>query len=130
MGGLTLDTGALIALERTRKRIREIVAAAQAGKDRITVPTVAIAEWWRGPDKRRQLIRAMFDVEPLDEELANSAGEALASLRKGGHIDAGVTIDAIVMASAARRGDVVFTSDLDDLARFNRFFPNVRIFTF
>ena len=130
MGGLTLDTGALIALERTRKRIREIVAAAQAGKDRITVPTVAIAEWWRGPDKRRQLIRAMFDVEPLDEELANSAGEALASLHKGGHVDAGVTIDAIVMASAARRGDVVFTSDLDDLARFNRFFPNVRIFTF
>jgi hypothetical protein len=28
MGGLTLDTGALIALERARKRIREIVARA------------------------------------------------------------------------------------------------------
>jgi predicted nucleic acid-binding protein len=83
MGGLTLDTGALIALERTRKRIREIVAAAQAGKDPITVPAVAVTEWWRGPDKRRLLIRAMFDVEPLDEELARSAGEALASLRRG-----------------------------------------------
>jgi hypothetical protein len=35
MGGLTLDTGALIALERTRKRIRKIVAAAQVGNDRI-----------------------------------------------------------------------------------------------
>jgi predicted nucleic acid-binding protein len=129
MGGLTLDTGALIALERTRKRIREIVAAAQAGKDPITVPAVAVTEWWRGPDKRRLLIRAMFDVEPLDEDLARSAGEALASLRRGADIDAGVTIDAIVMASAARRGDVIFTSDVDDLERFSRFFPNVRIFS-
>ena len=129
MGGLTLDTGALIALERTRKRIREIVAAAQAGKDPITVPAVAVTEWWRGPDKRRLLIRAMFDVEPLDEDLARSAGEALASLRRGADIDAGVTIDAIVMASAARRGDVIFTSDVDDLERFSRYFPNVRIFS-
>lgn len=129
MGGLTLDTGALIALERTRKRIREIVAAAQAGKDQITVPAVAVTEWWRGPDKRRLLIRAMFDVEPLDEDLARSAGEALASLRRGADIDAGVTIDAIVMASAARRGDVIFTSDVDDLERFSRYFPNVRIFS-
>ena len=115
MGGLTLDTGALIALERTRKRIREIVAAAQVGKDRIAVPAAVVAEWWRGPDKRRQLIRAMFDVEPLDEDLAKIAGEALASLRRAGDIDASVTIDPIVIASAARRGDVVFTSDVDDL---------------
>jgi hypothetical protein len=47
MGGLTLDTGALISLERSRKRIREIVAAAREGKDRITVPAAAIVEWWR-----------------------------------------------------------------------------------
>jgi predicted nucleic acid-binding protein len=127
MAGLTLDTGALIALERTRKRIREIVAAARAGKDPITVPAVAVAEWWRGPDKSRPLIRAMFDVEPLDEDLAKSAGQALASLRRGRDVDAGVTIDAIVMASAARRGDVVFTSDVDDLERFSRYFPSVRI---
>ena len=129
MGGLTLDTGALIGLERARKRIRETVAAAKAGNDRITVPAVTLTEWWRGPEKRRQLIRAMFDLEPLDEDLAKSAGQALASLRKGGDVDAGVTIDAIVMASAARRGDVVFTSDVDDLERFSRYFPNVRIFS-
>ena len=128
MGGLTLDTGALIALERTRKRIREVVAAALAGRDRITVPAAVMAEWWRGPDKRRPLIRAMVDVEALDEGLAKSAGEALASLRKAGAVDAGVTIDAIVMASAARRGDSVFTSDVEDLQRFGRYFPNVRLF--
>jgi predicted nucleic acid-binding protein len=75
------------------------------------------------------LIRAMFDVEPLDEDLAKIAGEALASLRRGGDVDASVTIDAIVIASTARRGDVVFTSDVDDLGRFSRFFPNVRVFS-
>ena len=59
---------------------------------------------------------------------SKSAGEALASLRKAGAVDAGVTIDAIVMASAARRGDSVFTSDVEDLQRFGRYFPNVRLF--
>ena len=129
MGGLTLDTGALIALERARKRIREVLAVAQAGKDPITVPVAAVAEWWRGPDKRRLLIREMFAVEPLDETLAKTAGEAIASLRRGTDVDARLTIDAIVMASAARRGDVVYTSDVDDLGRFGGFFPNVRIFS-
>jgi predicted nucleic acid-binding protein len=128
MGGLTLDTGALIALERARERIREIVAAAQAGEDRITVPTLAIAEWWRGTDTRRRLIRGMFDVEPLDESLAKVAGQALGSPRKGhASVDARLTIDAIVMASAARPGDLVFTSDVEDLDRFRRYVPSVRI---
>jgi len=36
-------------------------------------------------------------------------------------------IDAIVMASAASRGDVVYTSDFDDLERLRSFFPSVRV---
>ena len=36
-------------------------------------------------------------------------------------------LDAIVMASAARRGDVVLTSDVYDLERLRAFFPSVRI---
>jgi hypothetical protein len=49
------------------------------------------------------------------------AGEAVARV-------AGATaIDAIVMASAAARGDTVFTSDVDDLERLRAFFPNVRV---
>jgi predicted nucleic acid-binding protein len=99
------------------------------GRDRITVPVVVIAEWWRGPEKRRLLIREMFAVKLLDEVTARSAGEAIASLRRGTDVDAKLTIDSIVMASAARRGDVVYTSDVEDLQRFERFFPNVRIFS-
>jgi predicted nuclease of predicted toxin-antitoxin system len=35
-------------------------------------------------------------------------------------------VDAIVMASAAARGDVVYTSDFDDLMRLRAHFPAVR----
>jgi len=35
-------------------------------------------------------------------------------------------IDAVVMASAAARGDVVYTSDADDLTRLHAHFRGVR----
>ena len=35
---------------------------------------------------------------------------------------------AIVMASAAQRGDAGFTSDVADLERLRRHFPEVRVF--
>jgi hypothetical protein len=37
-------------------------------------------------------------------------------------------VDTAVMASAALRGDVVFTSDLGDLGRLQTHFPSVRLF--
>jgi hypothetical protein len=36
-------------------------------------------------------------------------------------------VDAIVMASAPRRGDVVYTSDFEDLSRLQAQFPSVRL---
>ena len=49
------------------------------------------------------------------------AGEALAALAHA------TVIDAIVMASAALRGDVVYTSDVDDVRRPQTFFRGVRV---
>jgi predicted nuclease of predicted toxin-antitoxin system len=60
-------------------------------------------------------------IEPLDERLARIAGEALAAT---GNANA---VDAIVMASAAQRGDVVYTSDVGDLAVLGEHFPAVRV---
>jgi hypothetical protein len=37
------------------------------------------------------------------------------------------TIDVIVMASAALRGDIVYTSDYDDLTRLGAYFRGVRV---
>lgn len=46
--GLTLDTGALIALERRKQRVRTLVYAATEARLSITVPVVVISEWWNG----------------------------------------------------------------------------------
>jgi hypothetical protein len=58
---------------------------------------------------------------PLTEHLARSAGEAQAIVRSSS------TIDAVVMASAATRGDLVLTSDPQDLRRLQVRFPGVRV---
>ena len=53
--------------------------------------------------------------------VAKAAGEAQAAVRSS------TAIDAIVMAFAASRGDVVFTGETGDLERLRRFFPSVRV---
>ena len=120
--GLTFDTGALIAIERRDARMLKVFHAAVLRRTTITVSAVVIAEWWRG--QRGTVARDLLlsiDIEPLDETTARAAGEALAAL--GGS----KAIDAVVMASAARRGDVVYTSDMPDLARLAARFPAVRV---
>jgi predicted nucleic acid-binding protein len=121
MAGLTLDTGALIALERRRHRMRKVIDVATRDAVTITVPVVIMAEWWRGQSELRELIRRMVTIEPMHEELATAAGEALSEVKGVG------VADALVMASAARRGDVVYTSDFDDLQRLQSVFPTVRV---
>jgi hypothetical protein len=61
-------------------------------------------------------------VDPLDEALAKAAGEALSA------VPSATAVDAVVMASAARRGDIVYTSDFDDLTRLQSCFRGVRVF--
>ncbi len=86
------------------------------------VPADVVAEWWRGRSDIREHILASIVVEPLTERLARIAGECLAKVKGA------TTVDAIVMASAAARGDAVYTSDVDDLERLRAFFLPVRVF--
>jgi len=119
--GITFDTGALIALERRGQRARKVLERATEQKVRITVPAAVITEWWRSRNDVRERILAAVRVEPLSESLAKAAGEALAVIK-------GATpIDAIVMASAAQRGDVVYTTDVSDLAKLASYFRAVRV---
>ena len=99
----------------------KVWAVALAAQQPITVPSPVIIEWWRG---QRGLIARILDsvtVELPDIALCKAAGEALA---RTGDSNA---IDALVVASAARRGDIVYTSDFDDLQRLAVHFPVVRI---
>lgn len=122
MSSVTLDTGALIALERRRPRMWKVLQRARALGVVPVVPADVVAEWWRGRSDIREHILASIVVEPLTERLARIAGECLAQVKGA------TTIDAIVMASAAARGDAVYTSDVDDLERLRAFFPPVRVF--
>mgnify|MGYP000449590230 CR=1 FL=1 len=99
----------------------DIVARARGREDAIVVSQVVLAEWWRGRSDWREAILAMLVVEPLTDARAKLAGEAVA------RVAGATTIDAVVMASAASRGDTVFTSDADDLERLRAFFPGVRV---
>jgi predicted nucleic acid-binding protein len=117
--GLTLDTGALIALERRGKRMRYAIETALVHGLRVTVPVVAVLEWWRA-GARQSAILERLTVEPLTLRVAQAAGEAIAAVRA-------TPIDAAVMASAASRGDLVYTSDIEDLQRLQAVFPGVRL---
>lgn len=112
MAGLTLDSGALIAAD---KNVRSFWAFFQESIDRGVVPVIpapALAQAWRSPRQARlaQLVKACW-VEPLDESLAKSTGELCAAAKTSD------VVDAAIVASAARRGDVVLTSDPKDIRR-------------
>jgi predicted nucleic acid-binding protein len=117
----TLDTGALIGLERRDIRALALIRTALANQIPLIAPTVAIAEWWRGRSDAREAILRILTIEPLDLTLSRAAGEAMARV-------AGSTLaDTVVMASAARAGAVVLTSDFEDLERLRVHFRSVRI---
>jgi predicted nucleic acid-binding protein len=119
--GITLDTGALIAIDRRKKRGNHLLELAKLRLAVLSVPIPVVTEWWRGRSDVRERILHVVNVEPVSLAVAKAAGEALAEVRRS------TAVDAIVMAFAASRGDVVFTGDRDDLERLRAFFPSVRV---
>jgi predicted nucleic acid-binding protein len=118
---ITFDTGALIAVERNRQRMRHVLERARERGLDVHVPSICIAEWWRKRSDRHDQILAALLVVHTDDVLMQAAGEALSAVAKA------TTIDAVVMATAARTGGVVYTSDVADLERLRTFFPTVRV---
>lgn len=106
-----------IALERRRRRAEEFLLEAREDRVVPVVPADVVTERWRGRTDHREAILTLVRVEPVSERLARVAGEALAA------VPGANPIDAVVMASATARGDVVLTSDFDDLDRFPKPLP-------
>ena len=111
----------LVALERRKHSAWEIYKRVRERKAPITVPAPVVGEWWRGRTDLREAICLSVHVEPLTDAIARLAGEALAKVKRA------TAIDAFVMSSAALRGNVVYTGDVDDLERLRAFFPTVRV---
>ncbi len=117
------DTGACVGVERRKARAIRFVRLAQVGLAHIVIPLAVIPEWWRGrTDVRADLLATARVDASLDA--AKAAGMALQGIRR---VDASITIDAVVVATAALLDAVVVTSDPDDLARLARSFPGVRV---
>lgn len=118
MIGVTFDTGALIALERRDLRMALKLRVLHQTGVRITFPANAVAEWWRNGHGQSAILE-LGTLEPLTEPIVKAAGEAL------GKVPGSTVVDATVMASAAQRGDRVFTSDPTDMERLRQHFRAV-----
>ena len=121
MVAFTFDPGALISLERGRQRMLAVFKTARTDRIPVVVPSVCVAEWWRGRTDVREKILAAVVVQHTDDSLVRVVGEALAKVPKA------TCIDTMAMAVAARYGAVISTSDVGDLLRLQTAFPFVRV---
>jgi hypothetical protein len=114
MPGVTFDAGGLIALDRNDRRVVVLLARAVETNCRVTVPSSALAQAIRRPERQARLARLIrqptTDVVPLDRVDAVNVGRLLAA---SGTSD---VVDAHVVVCARRTAQRVVTSDPDDLA--------------
>ena len=113
MPGVTLDAGALIALDRNDRRVVVLLARARETGARVTIPATALAQAVRQPDRQVRLARLIrqpaTDVIALDRVDATNVGRLLAA---SGTSD---IADAHVVICARRSNQQVVTSDPGDL---------------
>lgn len=114
-GGLTLDTGALIGLERGDEQVRSLLQRAVTDEIPLAVPAGVVAQAWRGGPRQARIARLLADpdvhVVVLDDPTARAVGSLIA---RSGHQD---VVDVSVALCAAERRNVVLTSDPDDVAK-------------
>ena len=113
MTGVTLDAGALIALDRGRREVIVVLARALETGATTTVPATALAQAIRRPERQVRLARLirqpLTTVQPLDRVDATNVGRLLAASATND------IADAHVVVCARRAGQAVVTSDPDDL---------------
>jgi predicted nucleic acid-binding protein len=113
--GLTLDAGALIAVERDDRSFAALLARTREHGGRITIPASALAQAMRSPVRQVRLVRLCrhqtTDLIPLDGPDATACGMLLAATRTTD------IVDAHVVVCARRAGHTVVTSDSDDIKR-------------
>ena len=110
MSGVTYDAGALLAADRGSQRMQALHRRALESGLVPVVPAGVLAQAWRGgPQPMLSRLLAGCRVEELDEPRARSAGAACALAKTSDVVDASVAVGGAV------RGDVVITSDADDI---------------
>ena len=122
MIGVTLDAGALMALERSDRRVIALLARATATDGTVTIPAAVVAQVIRDPARQvrtSKLIRQPNTRLPaLDAAAAIQVGRLLAASRTTD------VVDAHVVLCAREAEDAIVTTDPRDLARLD---PNARL---
>ena len=121
--GVTLDTGALIALNRGERRMITLLDQALMARKAFRIPAGVVGQVWRHGRTQATLARFLkapeVEIVPLDEHLSRSCGELC------GATGTSDVIDASVVIVAKERNDVIVTSDAEDLRRLD---PTAPIF--
>jgi hypothetical protein len=115
VSGVTLDAGALIAIDRAERRIALLLAYARSQGERVTIPATALAQVLRSPVRQVRLLKLCrqrdTDLIALDGSDATAVGLILANTRTSD------IVDAHVVVCARRAQQAVLTSDPDDISR-------------
>jgi predicted nucleic acid-binding protein len=125
ISGLTLDTGALLALDHPGKAIvmqARLDEALRRGGT-VCVPVGTIAQAWRSPRQIRlaRLLKSRdVEIAVMTPNAARSVGLICA---RTGHQD---VIDVHVALCARERGHAVVTSDPGDISRIDPALPVIR----
>jgi hypothetical protein len=115
VGGITYDTGALVAAERGDRVVWALQRRALERGIRPVVPAGVLAQAWRGgPQAQLSRLLRGCRVEDLDDGAARRAGVACA---RSGTAD---VVDASVVVGAVARGDLVVTGDVGDVRHLAR----------
>jgi predicted nucleic acid-binding protein len=124
MPGITLDAGALIALDHNDRRVLVLLARAGETGARITIPATALAQAIRRPEQQARLARLIrqptTDIIPLDRVDATNVGRLLAASGTSDIADAHIAI------CARRSQQRVITSDPGDLRALD---PAIQLIT-
>ncbi len=108
--GTTYDTGALLAAEANRRQLWALHKRSLERGERPVVPAGVLAQAWRGgPQAQLSRLLRGCRIEDLDEPRARATGVACM------HSATADIVDASVVVGALARGDVVVSSDPDDL---------------
>ncbi|WP_136191832.1 MULTISPECIES: PIN domain-containing protein [Actinomyces] len=122
--GLTLDAGALLALERGDARMRALLRRAVEAGIALAVPAGVVAQAWRGGPRQARVARLLGDpavqIIPLDDVTARAVGLLCG---RSGHPD---VVDVHVVLHAREQGHAVVTSDPGDL---HAVVPGLRLIT-
>ena len=124
VAGITMDAGALIAVDRNDRRVLVLLARARETGSRLTVPASALAQAVRNPERQARLGRLLrqptTDVVPLDRVDATNVGRLPAASGTSDVVGAHV----VICARRARQRTV--TSDPDDLRALD---PTLQVVT-